>query len=235
MEKSPSKKSQVYYYNKLYANRKSSMAPWNLRIAEYLSTRRNKKKARVLEIGCGKGDLLYYLSKNGYDQKNLSGIDLSSSGPKIAKKLMPKGHFEGKSFYDYKINKIYDYIILAEVIEHFEDFNKAVEKLVKFLKRDGKLIISFPNYFNLPWLGVRLASEYLNKPNWIVLQPIDRIYTFSKIKNEFKKNGFSLVYKTGSVYLPPILFEYENKNFYNFMDKLKLQFLAFHPVMVFKK
>lgn len=235
LKKDPSKKYQISYYNDLYENKETSMSPWNKKIAQYLKTRKNKKSAKVFDVGCGKGDLLFYLTKNGYDQKNMSGIDLSPIGAKKAKKLMPNGNFEGKSLYEYKTQEKYDYIILAEVIEHLEDFHKGVDFLVQLINKGGEIIVSFPNYFNLPWLGVRLASEFFNKPNWIVLQPIDRIYTYNFIKKEFTKRGLSLAFASGAVYLPPFVFQYENDKFHNIMNKLKLQPLAFHPIMAFKK
>lgn len=235
LKKNPSKKEQINYYDVLYEDKAISMSPWNKKISEYLITRKNKKSAKVFDVGCGKGDLLYYLTKNGYDQKNMSGIDLSSVGAKTAKKLMPKGYFEGTSLYEYKTKEKYDYIILAEVIEHLEDFHKGVDCLTRLLNKNGEIIVSFPNYFNLPWLGVRLASEFFNKPNWIVLQPIDRIYTYSYIKKQFAKRGLSLTFASGVVYLPPVLFQYENNQFLNIMNKLKLQPFAFHPIMAFKK
>src|SRR3990167_2818401 len=109
LKKNPSKTDQISYYNNLYENKETSMSPWNKKIADYLKTRKNKKSAKVFDVGCGKGDLLYHLTKNGYDQKNMSGIDLSSVGAKTAEKLMPKGHFEGKSLYEYKTKEKYDY------------------------------------------------------------------------------------------------------------------------------
>ena len=60
LKKNPSKTDQVIYYNSLYKNKETSMSPWNKKIAQYLKTRKNKKSAKVINIGCGKGTFLYY-------------------------------------------------------------------------------------------------------------------------------------------------------------------------------
>jgi len=85
-------------------------------------------------------------------------------------------------------------------------------------------------------------ARILNKPGWINLQPIDRILNYFQVKRKLTNYGMRLIKIIGSAYLPPIIYNFvrrKGKSDYwelnHFLDKLHLQFLSFHPVMVLKK
>lgn len=103
------------------------------------------------------------------------------------------------------------------------------------LKPGGKLFLSFPNYVNFPWLIVRILAERLEKPNWIVLQPVDKIYTTTSVIR-FCENAM-LEYQecVGSNYFPPVLWRYESKSVTRLLNSLRLGRLSFHPVLQFEK
>ena len=81
-----------------------------------------------------------------------------------------------------------------------------------------------------------MRRKYLNKPNWIVLQPIDKILFYNKEKTKLKHHfNLEFVLSKGSVYLPPLLYKLEPLCITDILNYMKLSFLSFHPVLVFKK
>jgi len=98
--------------------------------------------ARVLDLGCGDGTLLYRLQKNN----NVSGFGVEISEDGVSR-CVEKGLYcyqadidEGLT--DYRENS-FDYIILNQTIQS----TKRPEYVVKEIMRIGKkAIISFPNF-----------------------------------------------------------------------------------------
>ena len=166
-----------------------------------------KNDSKILELGCGQSKGLRYLVSHNYiKQENAYGIDQSDVAIEFLKKKLPKANLEQGDIFSLKFNDdTFDYVLMMEVIEHLEDPLKVLKEVERVLKPNGELIISFPNYINFPWLIVRILSEKLNKPNWIILQPVDKIYTTINIINFSKKNGLKYQKCIGSNYYPPLL------------------------------
>jgi len=97
---------------------------------------------RVLEVGCGTGELLFSLKPNlGY------GIDISYEMIKIAKAKYAKS--KNLSF---SINKVtafkgknLDYILLSDVIEHLEEPEKMISDISKIMTDKTNLVITMAN------------------------------------------------------------------------------------------
>lgn len=230
------KKEHINWYNKFYKAEQTDFTSWyTFMLPELIKDL--KSDSKLLELGCGQAKGLRYLANQDHiKQENLFGIDQSSIAIKFAKAKLPKANLKQGDVYSLKYNNnTFDFVLMMEVIEHLENPLKALKEAYRVLKSNGILIISFPNYFNLPWLIVRILAEKLNKPNWIVLQPVDKIYTTLHIIKLCEKNSFKYQKCIGSNYFPPILWKYENKKITKFLNKLCLNHLAFHPILIFKK
>ena len=100
-----------------------------------------KKTDKILEIGCGSGNLL----KN-IDCDNISGLDISHLMIEECKKIMPKGKFlsgdaENLPFKDNSFDKV----IISEVLYYLPDLNKAISEAYRVLNKDGFLLITSLN------------------------------------------------------------------------------------------
>ena len=85
------------------------------------------KDARILDMGCGYGSLVYTLLKAGY--KNTIGIDLSEEQIKVAKQLGIQEVMLGDLRDHLGANKeTYDIITGMDIIEHF-DKDEVIELL----------------------------------------------------------------------------------------------------------
>jgi methionine biosynthesis protein MetW len=93
----------------------------------------------VLDIGCGDGFLLQYLK----NEKNarVCGIDISEEAVRLARERNIETTVG--DILEIDIECVYDYIILSEVLEHFDKPEAVIAKLKgKFRKA---LLISIPN------------------------------------------------------------------------------------------
>jgi len=115
----------------------------------------------VLEIGCATGDFLHKLKKRGAIVK---GLEISEFAAKEASRRgleIDIGVVE-----DMTGVKEFDLILALEVIEHVLSPSSFMDRVSKFLKEGGKLILSTPNYgcsrrWGGDWMGFQTSFEHL--------------------------------------------------------------------------
>ena len=103
------------------------------------------RDGKILDIGCGSGQFLYFLRKKGYTQAK--GVDVDKTQVEIARALgldaeeTPIHDFLGRS------ESNYDMIAMLDIIEHFtrEELFPLLEAVVGRLRPGGLLIASVPN------------------------------------------------------------------------------------------
>ncbi|HEY1406971.1 MAG TPA: methionine biosynthesis protein MetW [Spirochaetota bacterium] len=109
--------------------------------------------ARVLDLGCGNGDLLALLVEKKKIEPH--GIEISQSG---VKECVKKGLFVSQSDIDdglsiYKANS-FDYVIINQTLQN----TKRPEFVMKEIMRIGKhAIVSFPNFV---YIQIRLQMMF---------------------------------------------------------------------------
>ncbi|MEK6914378.1 MAG: methyltransferase domain-containing protein [Nanoarchaeota archaeon] len=103
-----------------------------------------KANSKILDIGCGTGNLLYDLSKD--ESLKLYGIDLSKNMLKIAREklrnnaVLKLGNVKNVLL-KYKKN-YFDYIFIEDTFHHLPNQEKLIDKIKILLNKNGKLIIS---------------------------------------------------------------------------------------------
>lgn len=108
----------------------------------------------VLDIGCGRGELIYYCAKRG---AKVLGLDYSKAAIEIARETIGRlpGDLRNLASADigdpvtYRFPDTYDIIYMIEVVEHMHDWQlKATfKKMEAILKPGGRIIITTPNFF----------------------------------------------------------------------------------------
>jgi len=107
---------------------------------------------KCLEIGCGTGMFLLYLSSKGV--QNFKGLDhdeaLKSVQPQEVRERFDS--VDVWQFLDRASEEAFDRIALFDVLEHFspEDAFRLISKLKAHLSDNGKIIIKVPN-MSSPW------------------------------------------------------------------------------------
>lgn len=107
----------------------------------------------VLDIGCGRAELVYYCVKEG---ARALGIDYSSSAIEVAAETVKRLPEEMRNSAGVAVGEIgtfalpgkYDIVFMIEIAEHMHDWQlkEAFAKINSALKPGGKLIIMTPNY-----------------------------------------------------------------------------------------
>ena len=104
------------------------------------------KKERILEAGCGRGLLLFELSKRCF---KLYGIDIHQRMDVIEEMLrknsLDNSYLSTGSIAEipYK-DKIFDAIVCVSVLEHLTNLKACFAELFRVLKDSGELILGFP-------------------------------------------------------------------------------------------
>jgi SAM-dependent methyltransferase len=105
----------------------------------------SEKDARILDIGCGCGQLLYMLREKDY--KNIRGVEIGRTQAEITRRLgIAADHTDDLVEY-LKKNSGWDVVIMSQVIEHFpkEDVYLYLEAVKESMNKGGDLIIATPN------------------------------------------------------------------------------------------
>lgn len=104
------------------------------------------KCMRILDAGCGEGQLLLMVSKLIDSSNEFYGTDILDVALARAKDRMKDAHFSLQSLEDLNFaDNSFDIIMCTEVIEHIPNYKQVLEELKRILKSEGLLIISFPN------------------------------------------------------------------------------------------
>ena len=108
---------------------------------------------RVLEMGCGAGDLLNAV-RPGYGV----GVDFSETIINIAKEKHPHIHFVVGDAMHVEANESFDYIIMSDLLGSLWDVQQVMKNARKFCHPNTRLVIS--NY-NFMWEPYNLLAETL--------------------------------------------------------------------------
>lgn len=107
----------------------------------------SQKEDKLLEIGCGAGDLAKDLFDNGYKNINLIDFDnylKEEIKDKFSINLLDVSH----SSLPFN-NSYFDMILAIAIIEHLENPFLIVRECARILKSGGKLIIAIPYIFSI--------------------------------------------------------------------------------------
>lgn len=138
------------------------------------------KKSKILDIGCGNGDLLYEFRKHGF--RNLTGIDPNLVSNKIDSRIT----LYKKSVFD--IENKFDLIMFNHSFEHVWEQHSTLEKAKDLLEENGKIIIRIPVLNNA-------FTTY--KENWVQIDAPRHFYLHSmeSINNLCSQHGLQIYHK----------------------------------------
>jgi 2-polyprenyl-6-hydroxyphenyl methylase/3-demethylubiquinone-9 3-methyltransferase len=104
-----------------------------------------KLSPKVLDVGCGRGELLRSLKS---DAKELHGCDWLPDLPD-SKGIFYRSvdlNLDGLAGYD---DHSFDVVLCSDVIEHMESPAMLLREISRVLRSDGTAIVTFPNSWNL--------------------------------------------------------------------------------------
>ena len=122
---------------------------------------------RVLEVGCGLGDLLA-ATKPAFGV----GVDFSPATLDLAAKRHPGLHFELGEAGVFTHPGRFDYILLSDLVNDLDDVQQLLERLQAVSSEGTRLIL---NFFNNLWRPILYTAEKLGRKaptsqqNWLSL------------------------------------------------------------------
>lgn len=157
---------------------------------------------KVLDVGCASGYLGEIVRKQG---NYVVGIDITRKNIVKARKILDKAFvFDVENGDVNKLGKDFDFIIMVEVIEHLFDPEIVLQRLLPVLKKNGKILLSTPNFVHIYNRLKIFAGIYEYKENTLINKSHLHFYTYQTFKKEMERLGLKLI-KENHVFLPVFL------------------------------
>lgn len=142
------------------------------------------EKPRILDLGCGHGAFLYFLSQAGYE--DISGVDGSAEQVAIAHQLgIPRvQHAEIQPFVRAIASSSADVVLLMDVLEHLaaEELFPILDDVLRVLRPGGRCLAHVPNAEGV--FGMRIRYGDFTH---------ERAFTRSSLEQVFHTVGFNHV------------------------------------------
>ena len=128
---------------------------------------------RVLEIGCGLGDLLVAVKPS-----RGVGVDFSSEMIKRAREANPTMEFHVADAVEFSSEEKFDYILISDVVNDLADVQKVLEQARRCSHANTRLVV---NFFNTLWRPVLAVAEKLKlkaptfAQNWLSLADLKNL------------------------------------------------------------
>lgn len=188
-----SKENSIRYFNELSASRlkwKKKNGFYHRMLEKYFGFF-IPQNSKVIEIGCGTGELLNHV-KPSYGM----GIDFSEKMIDIARQKFPEHKFIVDDAENITINEKFDYVIVSDLLTSLWDIQKSFSELKKVCHKNTKIVIS--SYNNL-WEPILKFAEFLGLKS---KQPIQNWLSINDINNLLQIEGFEIIKKEYKISLP---------------------------------
>jgi len=178
------------------------------------------KGAQILEGGCGLGQNVWSLQKNGYDAY---GIDYAEDTVKKVNAVIPELKVSCCDVRRLKFeNDFFDGYWSLGVVEHFyEGFDTIAHEMNRVIKPGGYLFLTFPCMSKFRRRKVRLGKYKIWKEN---PSELDNFYQFAlpeeSVISHFLNDGFTLIEKKSIGGLKGFKDEIEHKEAQRLLQKL---------------
>jgi len=182
---------------RIYFDRFTSTQSWHTftkktysRIAQHFLKLDPKKNDRIIDMGCGTGELTKEIHNLSF--KNISGYDISRNCILMAKKKYPEIDFKVKDIENTELkDSSVDFLFYSGILHHFTDTKNVIKEAKRILKKNGKAFVFEPNACNpVLWLFRNkkspFKSENLKTPN-------EEFLTKDQIKYAFEKENFRTI------------------------------------------
>jgi trans-aconitate 2-methyltransferase len=185
------------WYNSFASSQiKTSINLRHYKIINYLFNEGLNANSRVLEIGCGIGTLTKLIAKS-CPNGNITATDISDDSINYAKKFL--SNFKNTDFIvtnmsDFKVDKKFDIIVLADVLEHIPKtfHSKLFSIIFNHMNESSVLIIHIPHF---------KLIEFLKENNPEMLQIIDQpIYPNELVSSAESNKLFLTNYKAYNLF-----------------------------------
>lgn len=146
--------------------------------------------SRVLDVGCSSGHLGEELRKQ--KKAYVVGIDINKEDINEAKKILDEAYVVDLENDDLKKLGSFDYIIMADVIEHLVDPVSVLIKLKELFKDKGEFVFSIPNMANVTTRIELLKGRFEYKDFGVLDRTHLHFYDYNEVERVFNDAGYTV-------------------------------------------
>ena len=145
--------------------------------------------SRVLDLGCSQGLLARPLQEK---QVRVTGVDVGP-GQHLAGELAEYHQHDLEKPLELPLEREFDYVVCADVIEHLRNRGPLLRSARRYLKPDGRLIISTPNIALWFYRLSLLVGRFEYGPRGVLDETHVHLFTGSTFRREVERAGFQVV------------------------------------------
>lgn len=231
---------EEYYLNVCLGSeefRKSNGKIIHDRWKNHLKNLKIAKDARILDVGCGRGDIALYLARKA---KLTIGIDYSKDAISLANKIKKKFNSSIKKKTQFRVmnikklnfpNDFFDVVICIDVLEHLhkKEVEKSLGEISRVLKKDGVLFVhTGPNK-----ILYNITYKWYIFPMNKVLTKIDQLIKRKKYSS-FPKDPRIPIEKEQHVNEPTYFYLRTIFKKYNFEGTIRIEIGYLKPIKNFR-
>lgn len=143
----------------------------------------------VLDLGCSNGLLARPLLEKNV---RVTGVD-EGPGEKISSELAEYLQRDLDLPLELPYRRIFDYVVCADVIEHLNHRGQLLRSARRYLKPDGRLIISTPNIALWFYRLSLLVGRFEYGPRGVLDETHVHLYTGATFRREVERAGFTVL------------------------------------------
>jgi ubiquinone/menaquinone biosynthesis C-methylase UbiE len=165
---------------------------WSNRFYALLAKRFGPSTGRLLEVGCGMGDLLQFLQT----RYAIFGTDINPWALAQAQNKLPQGNFLLVSAEDLRAfpQAAFQIVIAKHVIEHLQHPDQAISEMSRVLAPGGLLVLATPNLDSAmrlrkkdKWIGYKDPTHISLRPphEWLEIIKKNQLKPFRVFADGF--------------------------------------------------
>jgi 2-polyprenyl-3-methyl-5-hydroxy-6-metoxy-1,4-benzoquinol methylase len=143
----------------------------------------------VLDLGCSNGLLARPLLEKSV---RVTGVD-AGPGERLSKELSDYYQRDLELPLELPYERVFDYVVCADVIEHLRNRAQLLRGARRYLKPEGKLIISTPNIALWFYRLSLLVGRFEYGPRGILDETHVHLYTGATFRREIEMAGFTVL------------------------------------------
>ena len=116
-----------------------------------------KSGERILDLGCGTGQLTAQIAESG---ATVVGLDYSPSMINEAKRLYPHVEFQLGDAHDFELSKKFDGLFSNAALHWINDPSKVVACISRSLKPSGRMVVEFGGHGNVALVTQAIEAAF---------------------------------------------------------------------------
>jgi len=169
-----------------------------------------RKNTRVLELGCASGSMTKAIVQ--YRECSVCAIELDAEQAQLARPYCDRlvvGNLETIDIKSTFAGQRFDYILVADVLEHLQNPGAVLGQLIPLLDTAGEVLLSTPNIAYAGIVSSLMSGRFEYAEKGLLDQTHVHFYTRYHLENELIKAGL-LPFRWHAVRLSPLDSEFSH-------------------------